>query len=189
MSRPQDPEKREKLLRSAIALFLEKGYRDASMAEIAGNVGLMASNAYVYYENKEALLLAAVRRMMEEHTVFFRALSQKSVGLSAQEFVHITFDELEKIRPRILFMMHCAITPGLAPLFESFDFDYSGAFAPYFADWPEMYAAPAARALMALSDSYFLVGDMASTKAAAVALLGNAQAALPAPTEREEDVC
>lgn len=167
-------------MNSAIALFLEKGYRDATMAQIAGNVGLMASNAYIYFENKEALLLAVMRRMMEEHSVFFQKLSQKNAGLNAQEFVNLCFDELEKIWPRILFMMHCAITPGLAHLFDSFDFDYSDVFEPYFAGWPEEHAAPATRALMALSDSFFLVGDMASTKAAAVTLLENAKAALPA---------
>ncbi|MDL2273587.1 TetR/AcrR family transcriptional regulator [Oscillospiraceae bacterium OttesenSCG-928-G22] len=185
MARHPDPVKREKILNSAIALFLEKGYRDATVAEIAGNAGLVASNAYIYYENKEALLLAAMRRMMEEHTIFFSELSRKSMGLCERDYVNLIFDELAKIRPRILFMMHCAITPGLGELFEKFDFDYSGAFAPYFSGWPEAHAAPATRALMALSDSFFLVGDTASVKEAAVTLLTNARAALPAPTENE----
>lgn len=180
MARQPDPLKREKLLNSAIALFLEKGYRDSTIAQIAGNVGMMASNAYIYFENKEALLLAVVRRMMEEHTVFFQRLSQESAGLSAQDYVDHCFDELLIIRPRILFMMHCVITPGLAHLFDGFDFDYSSAFAPYFAGWPEEHAVPTTRALMALSDSFFLVGDMAVTKAAAVTLLENARAALGA---------
>lgn len=186
MARQPDPEKREKILNSAIALFLKKGYRDATVAEIAGDAGLVASNAYIYFENKESLLLAAVRRMMEEHTAFFSELSRKSAGLGERDFIDLCFDELDKIRPRILFMMHCVITPGLTLLFANFDFDYADVFTPYFAGWPEEHAAPATRALMALSDSYFLVGDMASTKEAAVKLLQNARAALPAPIKNAE---
>lgn len=51
------------------------------------------------------------------------------------------------------------------------------------------HAAPATRTLMALSDRCVLVGDMASAKEAAVALLENARAALPSSTEMGEEVC
>lgn len=176
MARQPDPEKRENILKSAIALFLEKGYRDATIAEITGNVGLMASNAYIYFESKEALLLAVMRRMMEEHRALFRSISRRCAGLNERDFVALCFDALAEIQPRILFMMHTAITPGLAPLFAELDFDYSGAFAPYFDGWPEAHAAPATRALMALSDSFFLVGDTDAVKTAAVRLLENARA-------------
>lgn len=184
MARHPDPKKREKILNSAIALFLEKGYRDTTVAEIAGNVGLMASNAYIYYENKEALLLAVVRRMMEEHAAFFLELSRKSMGLNERDYVNLTFDELKKIRPRILFIMQCYLIPNLTHIFENIDLDYSSVFAPYFDGWPEEHAAPATRALMALSDSYFLVGDMANIKDAAVKLLDNARKARQSEEER-----
>lgn len=159
MARQPDPAKREMIIKSAIELFLEKGYRNSSVAEIGGRAGIRASNVYIYFENKEALLLATVRRMMDEHTAFFLELSEKSVGLEEKAFAVLCFDELEKIRPRILFMMRCVITPTLAPLFENFDFDYSEVFVPYFEKWPEAYRAALPRILMALADSYFLVGD------------------------------
>lgn len=188
MARCPDPVKRERILTSAIALFLQKGYRDTTVAEIAGNVGLTASNAYIYYDNKEALLLAVIRRMMEEHSAFFLELSLKSTGLGERDYVNLCFDELEKIRPRILFMMQCYLIPSLTHVFDDIDLDYSPVFEPYFNGWPKAHAAPATRALMALSDSFFLVGDMAATKEAAVKLLENARAALAAPQTEEERI-
>ena len=173
MPRQADPGKREKFLRSAIEVFLEKGYRDATVAEIAGRAGLTASNAYVYYESKDDLLRAAVRRMMAEHSAHFEALSLKDASLNAREFIDQCFDELAKIRRRVLFIMSCVITPGTGELFADFDFDYSGVFAPYLRGWPDEPAARATRMLMALSDSFFLVGDVERVKEAAVSVLEN----------------
>ena len=171
MARRADPAKGEKILCSAIEVFLEKGYRDATVAEIAGRAGLVASNAYIYYKDKDDLLRAAVRRMMAEHSARFDALSRECASLGIRAFVDRCFGELAKIRRRILFMMSCVITPGTSELFADFDFDYSGVFAPYVSGWPEETAARATRALMALSDSFFLVGDMESVKEAAVIVL------------------
>lgn len=185
MARQPDPQKREKLIKSAIAVFLKKGYRDATIADITKSAGLTTSNAYIYFENKEALLLAAMHRMMEEHTLLFKRLSRKSAGLDAGEFVDLCFNELKKIRPRILFMMHCVITPALTPLFEEFDFDYSGAFAPYFDGWPGEQATCTTRTLMAICDSYFLVGDIDECRQAAVRLLEDAGAAVKAAREKK----
>ena len=101
--------------------------------------------------------------------------------------MNITFDELAKIRPRILFIMQCYLIPSLTHVFENINLDYSSVFEPYFDGWPEEHAAPATRALMALSDSYFLVGDMANIKEAAIRLLTNARTALAEPTQTEEE--
>ena len=177
MARQADPAKGEKFLHSAIEVFLEKGYRDATIAEIAGRVGLAASNAYVYFESKDDLLRAAVHRMMAEHSARFDALSRECTSLDARTFVDRCFDELAAIRRRVLFIMSCVITPATSGLFADFDFDYSGVFTPYLQSWPTGRAARATRALMALSDSFFLVGDAESVKEAAVSVLENMRGA------------
>ncbi|MGI6162151.1 MAG: TetR/AcrR family transcriptional regulator [Christensenellales bacterium] len=159
MAKPLDPTKREKILQTAIELFVQRGYEGTSTAAIAEQAEMSSSHMYIYFKNKKDLMLTAVRRMMEEHTQRFEELSGKSAGMGVEQYIDWCFDELETIRPRVLFIIRCVITPSLKKTFEAFDFDYSNAFLPYLQGWPEQDAANTARALMALSDSYFLVGD------------------------------
>lgn len=178
MGRRPDPVKREKIVQSAITTFLEKGYRETTVAEIAGRVGLSASQVYTYYENKEAVLRAAVHRMSEELRALMRELSSTCAGLSAAELADAIFDGLERLRPSLLFLMQCLTTPQLKPHLGDFKLDHAEALAPWFERWPADQAKALTRVLAALADSYFLVGDTANVKAATVCVLENAQSAL-----------
>lgn len=51
----------QKMLRSAITLFLQKGYSGATTAEIARDAGMTPSSFFRAYPSKEALLLELVR--------------------------------------------------------------------------------------------------------------------------------
>lgn len=51
----------QKMLRSAVALFLEKGYEGATTAQIARNAGMTPSAFFRAYPSKEALLLELVK--------------------------------------------------------------------------------------------------------------------------------
>lgn len=51
----------QKMLRSAVNLFLEKGYEGATTAEIAKNAGMTGSSFFRAYASKEALLLELVK--------------------------------------------------------------------------------------------------------------------------------
>lgn len=53
-------ERQELLLQAAEQVFTEKGYRDASMDEIASRVGIGTATIYLHYRNKEELMIAAV---------------------------------------------------------------------------------------------------------------------------------
>lgn len=53
----------QKVLRSAVALFLEKGYTRTSTGEIATAAGIGQSSFFHVFPSKEALLLELVRRM------------------------------------------------------------------------------------------------------------------------------
>lgn len=55
----------KKMLRSAIALFLEKGYEKATTAEIARGAGMTPSSFFRAYPSKEALLLELVKQMFD----------------------------------------------------------------------------------------------------------------------------
>lgn len=54
--------KREVILRQAIPLFAERGFRDVSIDDIAQGAGLPASGVYRYYTNKAAILETAFWR-------------------------------------------------------------------------------------------------------------------------------
>lgn len=51
---------RHAILHAAIERFGRNGYRATSVAEIARDAGLSGTAAYAYFENKEALFLAAI---------------------------------------------------------------------------------------------------------------------------------
>ena len=53
----------QKILRGAVALFLEKGYTKTTTGEIAKAAGIGQSSFFHVFPNKEALLLELVKRM------------------------------------------------------------------------------------------------------------------------------
>lgn len=55
----------QKMLRSAVALFLEKGYEKTTTAEISAGAGMGASTFFRAFASKEALLLELVKRMFD----------------------------------------------------------------------------------------------------------------------------
>ena len=55
----------QKVLRAAVALFLEKGYTKTTTGEIARAAGIGQSSFFHVFPSKEALLLELVRRMFD----------------------------------------------------------------------------------------------------------------------------
>lgn len=53
----------QKMLRAAVALFLEKGYERTTTAEISSAAGMGQSSFFCAFPNKKALLLKLVQRM------------------------------------------------------------------------------------------------------------------------------
>ena len=56
----------QKVLRAAVAQFLEKGYTRTTTADITKAAGIQQSSFFHVFPNKEALLLELVRRMFGE---------------------------------------------------------------------------------------------------------------------------
>ena len=65
-SKPGD--QREKIVAVASQLMSEKGYKGASLQEIANLVGIHKSTLFHYFKNKEELLLAVLRIAIEDVT-------------------------------------------------------------------------------------------------------------------------
>ena len=105
---PRAMETREKLLKSALELYTEKGYHSTTVDEIAKHAGLSTGVAYRYFKNKKDLLLAAISygfttikdlAGVEETDLFGSDLEH---ALSAFEKIHIDYfafhEELEGLR-------------------------------------------------------------------------------------------
>ncbi|HJF33887.1 MAG TPA: TetR/AcrR family transcriptional regulator [Sporosarcina psychrophila] len=58
---------REKLLKAAIYHYSRYGYQGATMQKIATEVGIKPASIYFFYQNKEALFIAAFQKLLEEH--------------------------------------------------------------------------------------------------------------------------
>ena len=57
--------RRNKIVRSAVKLFLENGYEKTTTANIAQAAGMAPSSFFAAFENKEALLLTLTKEMFE----------------------------------------------------------------------------------------------------------------------------
>ncbi len=68
-TRAQQAQRHEELLAVALDVFLERGFEQATMEEIATCVGMSKRTVYAYYEDKAALFKAAVRRAIELYTL------------------------------------------------------------------------------------------------------------------------
>ena len=64
MARQPSPVRRDTLLEAARAVFLADGYADASVRQIAVRAGLPATAVYTYFDDKDALLVAALARRL-----------------------------------------------------------------------------------------------------------------------------
>jgi len=68
-TRAQQEQRHEELLNTALDIFLERGFEQATMEEIAIQVGMSKRTVYARYEDKASLFKAAVRRAIERYTV------------------------------------------------------------------------------------------------------------------------
>lgn len=70
MARPADPHRRETILRAATELFIEQGFSDTRLADIADRAGVVVSTLYLYFASKEEMVQAIARenqqRLLEQ---------------------------------------------------------------------------------------------------------------------------
>src|SRR3954471_1830705 len=60
------PAKRDAILRAAIDVFAERGYFNAQVADVARAAGVAAGTVYLYYKNKDHLLVSIFERSMRD---------------------------------------------------------------------------------------------------------------------------
>jgi TetR/AcrR family transcriptional repressor of mexJK operon len=73
-TRAQQEQRHEELLNVALDIFLERGFEQTTMEEIAVQVGMSKRTVYARYADKAALFKATVKRAIERYTVPTEAL-------------------------------------------------------------------------------------------------------------------
>src|ERR1700751_2836247 len=58
--------KRDAILRAAIAVFAERGFFNAQVADVARAAGVAAGTVYLYFKGKDDLLVSIFERSMRE---------------------------------------------------------------------------------------------------------------------------
>ena len=58
-------ERREQIMRAAEAIFVQKGFSDARMEDIAEETGLSKGTLYLYYKSKDELIIAILERIFQ----------------------------------------------------------------------------------------------------------------------------
>jgi TetR/AcrR family fatty acid metabolism transcriptional regulator len=65
--------KRERILRAAIRIFSQKGYFNSKISEIARQAGVADGTIYLYFKNKDDLLISLFEEKMGEVVADIRA--------------------------------------------------------------------------------------------------------------------
>lgn len=67
MPRPRTEDKRKRILAAAVRVFARKGYFAARVSEIAKKAGVADGTIYLYFRNKEDILVKLFDEVMAEH--------------------------------------------------------------------------------------------------------------------------
>ncbi len=67
MARRKTDDKRERILEAAVKVFAKKGYFAAKVAEIARKAGVADGTIYLYFRNKEDILVSLFEQVMAGH--------------------------------------------------------------------------------------------------------------------------
>src|ERR1035437_2153065 len=79
-SRADAGDKRQAILRAAIRTFARHGFFSAQVADIARAAGVAAGTVYLYFENKDDLLVSIFDRTMAEAIEEGRQSEERRVG-------------------------------------------------------------------------------------------------------------
>jgi AcrR family transcriptional regulator len=147
-TRAQQAQRHEELLGVALDIFLERGFEQATMEDIATCVGMSKRTVYAYYEDKAALFKAAVRRAIELYTVPRAALEA------------VVTDDLEESLVAIGRLRITNLTMPVASKLQRILGTQSFRFPELFNESFEKGAGPAINVLCELFAKYEARGDI-----------------------------
>ncbi|RMG61165.1 MAG: TetR/AcrR family transcriptional regulator [Deltaproteobacteria bacterium] len=80
--RRRDEEKRERILQAALRVFSRKGFYKSRVSEIAKEAGVADGTIYLYFKNKDDLLISIFEEKIDE---LIRILREKLEGVESPE--------------------------------------------------------------------------------------------------------
>jgi TetR/AcrR family fatty acid metabolism transcriptional regulator len=87
MPRRKLPDKRQRILEAAVWVFARKGYFGARVSEIARRAGIADGTIYLYFRNKEDVLVSLFDEVMSEHVQKGRLELEAVEGAAARLLV------------------------------------------------------------------------------------------------------
>jgi len=81
------PDKREEIVRAALALIAERGFHGAPLAMIAGRAGVGTGTIYLYFDNKDELI-AEIYKDIEDRLSLLMEGCQPEMPVS-ERFLHL----------------------------------------------------------------------------------------------------
>lgn len=93
MPRRRTEDKRQRILQGAVRVFARKGYFAARVSDIARKAGVADGTIYLYFRNKEDILVSLFDEVMAEHLTRARA-EQKSAHSTAERLTAIAAHHL-----------------------------------------------------------------------------------------------
>jgi TetR/AcrR family transcriptional regulator, cholesterol catabolism regulator len=84
LTEEEQARRRQEIFRAAVHLFLEKGFTDTSMREIAAAAGVGKSTLYDYYTTKDDILLSVVEDELERLACRAREIARRPEGAEAR---------------------------------------------------------------------------------------------------------
>src|SRR5437870_13259529 len=67
MARRRGDDKRSRILHAAVKVFARRGYFAARVADVARRAGVAGGTIYLYFRNKEDILVSLFDEVMSEH--------------------------------------------------------------------------------------------------------------------------
>ena len=98
MSAKRTDDKRDRIMNAAIASFAQHGYHQATIADVAREAGVAAGTIYLYFENKDDLLVSIFEEKVQGFIqTFHRRLSQEeNAEVKLRKLVHLHLFEMQK---------------------------------------------------------------------------------------------
>ena len=84
MARPRKDDKRARILQAAVKVYARKGYFAARVSDIAKRAGVADGTIYLYFRNKEDILVSLFDEVMAGHLEVARAELKATPGPAAR---------------------------------------------------------------------------------------------------------
>jgi TetR/AcrR family fatty acid metabolism transcriptional regulator len=90
--------RKEDIINAAIKIFAQKGFYNAKVADVAREAGIADGTIYLYFKNKDDLLISLFETKMEEILQRFSQTlyDQKSAKDKLYQFIHFHFQLIEE---------------------------------------------------------------------------------------------